>query len=150
MEGCSSFKLSKAELAALVTFQKYLCNSVYRLKLSESTEFKNSPYLLVPLSRKEGYIEIDWDLVNLAPMEGTDERILAKPDEGARQNLPFSSAQYEDKVIVPWYKNDEKPEVLCEKIVVLVELSEPFLFTFVVAILSSYYVRCVSYQRKTL
>lgn len=53
--------------------------------------------------------EIDWEFVLKIQSEG-DPRPMPPPD-ASRQKFQFLHSLYEDAVVMPWYRNQDQPQV---------------------------------------
>lgn len=55
---------------------------------------------------------IDWEFVTRIQAEGDPRPV--PPLEEARQKFQFQHSLYEDAVVMPWYRNQDQPQVLGE------------------------------------
>jgi endoribonuclease Dicer len=75
--------------------------------------FSENSYVIVPVKKVErtlnlSDIVVDWDFVERIY---TDHNNMPnRISEETRQNFIFDSSKYHDAVIMPWYRNQDKPQ----------------------------------------
>ncbi|XP_011502153.1 PREDICTED: endoribonuclease Dcr-1 isoform X2 [Ceratosolen solmsi marchali] len=105
--------LDNSQINKIVSFLNYTFTNVLRLQkylmLFDPYASENS-YIIVPVKKVEAtsQVIVDWDFV---------ERIYASRNsmpismsEESRRNFTFDSSKYHDAVIMPWYRNQDKPQ----------------------------------------
>lgn len=112
-----SLKLSMEQLDNLNTFHQFTFTHVLRLEkypIKFDPLRANASYFVVPLLSEPcwqgGFSRsIDWKFVtNIC--EAQDVR-QTSPTDAQRKLFSFNREQYEDAVVMPWYRNHDQPQV---------------------------------------
>lgn len=120
----SDLMFSNQELEKLAFFHKYTFADVLRLEkypmLFNPTEAKHS-FFIIPIDKdiNNGKYEISWEFVEIINKQ--KQVIARKISEEERENFVFCVEKYKDAVVMPWYRNLDKPQFfyvaeICEKL----------------------------------
>ena len=105
--------LSPEQLRLLFTFHMFTFSSVLRLEkypmVFSSSQSLNS-VVVVPMVRASPSLSpaIDWGFLRTIASLAT-RRLRSLPD-GERSGFTFDASDYEDAVIMPWYRNQDQPQ----------------------------------------
>ncbi|XP_076355471.1 endoribonuclease Dicer-like isoform X2 [Tachypleus tridentatus] len=109
----SNLKFSEEELESLAVFHKYIFSNVLQL-VRHCMIFKpnadNASFLVVPVNkeRENESFSVDWKIVEIINKE---EGILScKLSDDKRRKYIFNTKDYKDAVVMPLYKNLDKPK----------------------------------------
>lgn len=109
----SSIILTEEKIEKIVTFLNYTFTSVLRLQkylMTFDPKASENSYFIVPTRKVDDLpAEVDWEFLEKI-YENRDLKPQIIPEE-VRQNFLFDSSKYHDAVIMPWYRNQDQPQV---------------------------------------
>lgn len=106
--------LDECQIDKVVTFLKYTFTNVLRLQkylmMFDPNASENS-YIIVPVKKEPSSedVTLDWHFLDL--IHENRNMVPNKMPEENRQNFKFSASKYNDAVIMPWYRNQDQPQV---------------------------------------
>ncbi|XP_042895189.1 endoribonuclease Dicer isoform X2 [Parasteatoda tepidariorum] len=107
-----NFTLEEEKLDALAFFHRYTFSDVLRLEkypMSYKPSESEASYYVVPITlNNAGNCVIDWPFVDLIFEQNTKKP--QKASENERKNFKFITDDYQDAVVMPWYRNLDKPQ----------------------------------------
>uniref|UniRef100_T1J2F6 ribonuclease III n=1 Tax=Strigamia maritima TaxID=126957 RepID=T1J2F6_STRMM len=107
----SQLLLTNDQLLRLSFFHNYTFSKVLRLEkypMKYDPTTAESCYFIVPLNKREQSLIVDWDFVDLIYcQQNVKPRLIP---ECEREKFEFVLPNYEDSVVMPWYRNLDQPQ----------------------------------------
>ncbi|XP_023219964.1 endoribonuclease Dicer-like [Centruroides sculpturatus] len=109
----SNLTITKQELEKLAFFHKYTFADVLRLEkypmLFNPNEARHS-FFIIPVDKDpdDGKHKISWEFVDIINKQ--KQVVARKIPEEERKNFMFCVEKYKDAVVMPWYRNLDKPQ----------------------------------------
>lgn len=129
IQQCKSTRqtISSSQIASLEKFQVFLNEFVFNITNSVLESDPHRSIMIAPLNQDPitKTFAIDWQLIlNL----DNDEDYNTGPSEKERNEMKFDSKNYENKILISWYKDQikEKPELLCSISQLDINAQSPF------------------------
>ncbi|GIY09706.1 endoribonuclease Dcr-1 [Caerostris extrusa] len=108
----SNLLLSEEKLESLAYFHRYTFSDVLRLEkypMSYRPSESDASFYVVPVTLNyRNELVIDWKFADLI----LQQKVVKpkKPSEEERKNFAFVTEDYQDAVVMPWYRNVDKPQ----------------------------------------
>jgi endoribonuclease Dicer len=105
-------ELTASQNEKVVAFLNYTFSSVLRLQkhlMIFSPESAENSYYIVPVKKRPS-LQVDWDFLDLI----WDQKDLLPTEIGEedRSRFVFEPSKYQDAVVMPWYRNQDQPQVI--------------------------------------
>jgi len=113
-------ELTSSQSEKVVAFLNYTFSSVLRLQkhlMIFSPESAENSYYIVPVKKKPEH-QVDWDFLDLIWEQKDQLPIEVNEDERAK--FIFDPSKYQDAVVMPWYRNQDQPQVITNKMNILI------------------------------
>lgn len=128
LQQCKIQTITSTEMASLENFQDFLNEFVFDITSSVLTPDPQRSIMIAPLNQDPitKTFNIDWQLIlNLS--EAVD--YFSRPSEQLRINMKFNSHNYQNSILIPWYKDEikQKLELLCSIGVSDINAQSPFI-----------------------
>ncbi|GFU19604.1 endoribonuclease Dicer [Nephila pilipes] len=108
----SNLLLSKEKLEGLAYFHRYTFSDVLRLEkypMSYKPLESEASFYVVPVTQSNAdELVIDWKFTDLILQQKNGKP--KKPSDEERRNFKFVTEDYQDAVVMPWYRNLDKPQ----------------------------------------
>ncbi|GFV60263.1 endoribonuclease Dcr-1 [Trichonephila clavipes] len=108
----SNLLLSEEKLEALAYFHRYTFSDVLRLEkypMSYKPLESEASFYVVPVTQSNAdELVIDWKFTDLILQQKNNKP--RKPFDEERKNFKFITEDYQDAVVMPWYRNLDKPQ----------------------------------------
>ncbi|GBM53432.1 Endoribonuclease Dcr-1 [Araneus ventricosus] len=108
----SNMLLSEEKLESLAYFHRYTFSDVLRLEkypMSYKPSESEASFYVVPVTLgTDEEVVIDWKFADLIFQQKSGKP--KKPSDEERKNFKFLTEGYQDAVVMPWYRNLDKPQ----------------------------------------
>lgn len=104
-------ELTASQNEKVVAFLNYTFSSVLRLQkhlMIFSPESAENSYYIVPVKKKPD-LHVDWEFLDLIWQQ--KDLLPTEISEDERTDFLFEPAKYQDAVVMPWYRNQDQPQV---------------------------------------